>query len=102
MKVLVCAFNQEKALVGAFSVIVKTDCETDGSFYSTGPGVQVSGGCRVSAPRRPLLPPDLCIIRSWEGNCVKIIQFGRDHYYKSQYSDSRVVKLNFTMSGEGL
>ena len=22
-------------LVGAFSVIVKTDCETDGSFYST-------------------------------------------------------------------
>ena len=28
-------FNQEKALVGAFSVIVKTGCETDGSFYST-------------------------------------------------------------------
>ena len=35
MKVLVGAFNQEKALVGAFSVIVKTDCGTDGSFYST-------------------------------------------------------------------
>ena len=35
MKVVVAAFNQEKALVGAFSVIVKTDCETDGSFYST-------------------------------------------------------------------
>ena len=33
MKALVGAFNQEKALVGAFSVIVKTDCETDGSFY---------------------------------------------------------------------
>ena len=31
MKALVGAFNQEKA----FSVIVKTDCETDGSFYST-------------------------------------------------------------------
>ena len=28
---LVGAFNQEKALVGAFSVIVKTDCETNGS-----------------------------------------------------------------------
>ena len=28
-------FNQEKALVGAFSVIVKTGCEADGSFYST-------------------------------------------------------------------
>ena len=24
-------FNQKKALVGTFSVIVKTDCETDGS-----------------------------------------------------------------------
>ena len=35
MKALVGAFNQEKALVGAFSVIVKTDCVTDGSFYST-------------------------------------------------------------------
>ena len=27
--------NQTKALVGAFSVIVKTGCGTDGSFYST-------------------------------------------------------------------
>ena len=35
MKALVGAFNEEKALVGAFSVIVKTNCETDGSFYST-------------------------------------------------------------------
>ena len=26
------AFKQEKVLVGAFSVIVKTDCETDGPF----------------------------------------------------------------------
>ena len=30
--------DQEKALVGAFSVIVKTYCETDGSFYSTNRG----------------------------------------------------------------
>ena len=35
MKALVGAFNQEKALVGAFSVIVKTDCETDGLVHST-------------------------------------------------------------------
>ena len=35
MKALVGAFNQDKALVGAVSVIVKIDCETDGSFYST-------------------------------------------------------------------
>ena len=38
MKALVGAFNQEKTLVGAFSVIVKTDCATDGSFYSTNTG----------------------------------------------------------------
>ena len=31
MKAVVAAFNKEKALVGAFSVIVKTDYETDGS-----------------------------------------------------------------------
>ena len=31
LKALVAAFNKEKALVGAFSVIVKTDYETDGS-----------------------------------------------------------------------
>ena len=35
LKAVVAAFNQEKALVGAFSVIVKTGCGTDGSFYST-------------------------------------------------------------------
>ena len=35
MKAVVAAFNQEEALVGAFSVIVKTDFETDGSFHST-------------------------------------------------------------------
>ena len=32
-------WNQEKALVGAFSVIVKTGCGTDGSFYSTNYGI---------------------------------------------------------------
>ena len=37
MKALVGAFYQEKALVGAFSVIVKTDCETDGALHSTNP-----------------------------------------------------------------
>ena len=31
MNALLGAFNQEKALVGAFSMIVKTDCETNGS-----------------------------------------------------------------------
>ena len=32
MKALVGGFYQEKDLVGAFSVIVKTDCKTDVSF----------------------------------------------------------------------
>ena len=35
MKALVGAFNREKALVGAFSVIVKTGCGTDGSICGT-------------------------------------------------------------------
>ena len=35
MKAVVAAFDQEEALVGAFSVIVKTDYGTDGSFYRT-------------------------------------------------------------------
>ena len=35
MKAVKAAFNHEKALVGAFSVIVKTGCGTDGSIYGT-------------------------------------------------------------------
>ena len=39
MKVLVGTFKQEKALVGAFSVIVKTGCGTDGALNSTNAGL---------------------------------------------------------------
>ena len=35
MKALVGAFNQEEALVGAFSVIVKTVCETAAASVAT-------------------------------------------------------------------
>ena len=35
VKALVGAFNQEKALVGAFFVIVKTGCGTDEALHST-------------------------------------------------------------------
>ena len=35
VKALVGTFNQEKALVGAFSVIVKIGCGTDGALLST-------------------------------------------------------------------
>ena len=42
MKVVVATFNQEKALLVVFSVIVKTDCGTDGLFYSTTPASTVA------------------------------------------------------------
>ena len=35
MKALVGAFNQERALVGAFSINVKTGCGTDRALHST-------------------------------------------------------------------
>ena len=50
MKALVSAFNHEKALVGAFYVIVKTGCETDGSFDSTNHDCGEMSGGRVAAP----------------------------------------------------
>ena len=46
LKALVGGFYQEKDLVGAFSVIVKTDCETNGSFAAlfVTPSVGLLGG----------------------------------------------------------
>ena len=57
MKALLGVFNQEKALVGGFSVIVKTDCETDGS----------STACNC-----PQVPgsPFLCRVR--DGDCGSV------------------------------
>ena len=46
MKAVVATFNQEKALAGAFSVIVKAGYETDGSFYST---TRLRTACHLSA-----------------------------------------------------
>ena len=53
MKALVGAFNQEKALVGAFSVNVKTGCGTDGALHSTsgGGGASHHGSGVAPAPR---------------------------------------------------
>ena len=39
VKALVGAFNQENALIEAFSVIVKTDCETVGLSAALGLGI---------------------------------------------------------------
>merc|ERR1711994_255922 len=53
VKALVGAFNQEKALIGAFSVIVKTGCGTDGSICGTTNTLLVS---RTSSPLPSFLP----------------------------------------------
>ena len=58
MKALVGAFNQEKALVGAFSVIVKTGCGTDGSICGTRVQRGVRSGGDGARPR-PRHPQDL-------------------------------------------
>ena len=58
MKVVVAAFNQEKALVGAFSVIVKTDCETDGSFGALTKDVLLSRLLMTAPPRHNHNPDD--------------------------------------------
>ena len=44
MEALVGTFNQKSALVGAFSVIVKTDCVTDGSLTALTPAVYPGHG----------------------------------------------------------
>ena len=58
-----------EALVGAFSVIVKTNCETDGALHSTSPGVpllalQTSGTQPPPSPQARDLWPE-----SAEQNC---------------------------------
>ena len=58
MKALVGAFNQEKAIVRAFSVIMKTGCKTDGSFAALvmtpihRPQPQPGGNSSVGCPGR--------------------------------------------------
>ena len=51
VKALVGAFNQEKALVEAFSVIVKTGYGTDGALHST----TALGTMLVTMPLRSLI-----------------------------------------------
>ena len=61
---LVDVFNQEKALVGAFSVIVKTDCETDGAHSTSLMSSIASAGQLAEAPVLP---------------CHKKLMYGRCH-----------------------
>ena len=50
MKAVVAAFNQEKALLGAFSVIVETDCKTDGALHSTTQHAAAAAARRCTHP----------------------------------------------------
>ena len=50
MKALVGTFDQEKVLVGAFSVIVKTSCGTDGSICGTNEHTESGNGNTGSGP----------------------------------------------------
>ena len=73
MKALVGAFNQEKALVGAFSVIVKTDCETDGApLHSTTPN---SGCCDQVLRTIPWHKVDIEVV-SVETNLAGVVMEG--------------------------
>ena len=51
MKALVGTFNQEKALIGAYSVIVKTGCGTDIALHSTSHNSETVADCQVPGCR---------------------------------------------------
>ena len=69
MKALVGAFNQE-LLVGAFSVIVKTGCGTDGALHSTNCNTQVTQHCTQPSLHSPLF------LSSGAGLRSLIVHFG--------------------------
>ena len=67
MKTLVGAFNQEKALVGVFSVIVKTGCGTDGSLHRHSISSDCAGHIQLSSAPPHISPstglgPSICIL----------------------------------------
>ena len=97
MKALVGTFNQENALVGAFSVIVRTGCGTDGALHSTssqpppvkGDGAEVQradgGGVHVDgvpevAHRRPEYPPAPVIASYHRYNCITLYNTSYHRY----------------------
>ena len=82
VKGLVGAFNQERALVGAFSVIMKTDCGTDGALHST--TRRRNPEPSTSAASSPAPPPP--------GPSPWRLRYGRNtqqHFEMPQHSSSR-------------
>ena len=68
-------------LVGAFSVIVKTDCETDGSFYSTSRGrvlpLTVSRG-KVTRSAKQAAVPAVSIWTARPGPAMGVAEGGAE------------------------
>ena len=74
------AFNQEKALVGALSVIVKTDCETDWALHSTKhSAAKLRPGNIMEISRRPQRWLDIHKFLFWIGNIYIRDQAGIIH-----------------------
>ena len=76
MKAVVAAFNQEKALVGAFSVIVKTGYGSDGSICGTNQDIELCDKGTVSLPRiflELMSPHKVVIVDGW-GTAAAVCQ----------------------------
>ena len=84
MKTLVFPFNQEKALVGALSVIVKTSCGTDESFYST-------------SPRSSVQPRGLAWSRAAHGGDISETMFAGQRLILQQASGQCLPSLLFQL-----
>ena len=78
MKALVGAYNQEKALIGAFSMIVKTD----GSFAAL-----------ILEPRPQLCPECGGLCNGWSGPHLVIVSL-----LNTKYPGSHVLNLGLDMS----
>ena len=85
MKPVVAAFNQEKALVGAFSVIVKTDCESDLALHSTTGDGDRDGGVKSLCVDTSVLALDTTPENEHTVWCLKSVTSLR-YNNKSDYS----------------
>ena len=73
MKAVVAAFNQEKALVGAFSMIVKTDGSSAALLVTTSSSMGWSLVCVVCCVNCEVLGYDTLVVRSVARQCAAVI-----------------------------
>ena len=87
VKAVVADFNQGEALLGAFSMIAKTDCETDGSSAALvlSPGV-------ILAPSSADLLQSVNI--SHLGNTNTTTTTGSSYKLRLMYPQQRIPKLH--------